>query len=218
MTAPPKMKILFLCTGNSCRSQMAEGWACKLKSDCIEPYSAGIETHGLNLSAVQVMAEAGVDISGQRSKHVDELFGVEFDYVVTVCGHANEHCPVFLGKARIVHVGLTIRPGWRPVPKPKRNDWLLTAVFGMRSRSLCWGCPSLYGSEPLPKEKSSMSKSKTCSSTTCSIITPAVAELIAIGRRSVPTASRVSSITTTRHANWAYPVRTWRRQRSWPTG
>jgi len=104
------MKILFLCTGNSCRSQLAEGWARKLKSDCIEPYSAGIETHGLNLSAVQVMAEAGVDISAQRSKHVDELRGVEFDYVVTVCGHAHEHCPVFLGKARIVHVGFDDPP------------------------------------------------------------------------------------------------------------
>ena len=69
------MKILFLCTGNSCRSQMAEGWARRLKGDPIEPYSAGIETHGLNPDAVRVMAEAGVDISGQRSKHIDELRG-----------------------------------------------------------------------------------------------------------------------------------------------
>ena len=75
----PKLKLLFLCTGNSCRSQMAEGWAHKLKTDCIEPYSAGIETHGLNPDAVQVMAEAGVDISGQRSKHLSEFQGVEFE-------------------------------------------------------------------------------------------------------------------------------------------
>jgi len=68
-----KYQILFLCTGNSCRSQMAEGWARHLKVDTIEPYSAGIETHGLNPNAVRVMKEAGVDISNQRSKHVDDL-------------------------------------------------------------------------------------------------------------------------------------------------
>ena len=72
------LKILFLCTGNSCRSQMAEGWARHLKGDRIEAYSAGIETHGLNPDAVRVMAEAGVDISGQRSKRVGEFDGVEF--------------------------------------------------------------------------------------------------------------------------------------------
>ena len=73
---------------------MAKGWAKKLKSDVIEPYSAGIETHGLNSNAVKVMAEAGVDISNHRSKHVDELKDLQFDYVVTVCGHASENCPV----------------------------------------------------------------------------------------------------------------------------
>lgn len=99
-----KLKILFLCTGNSCRSQMAEGWARELKSDCIEPYSAGIKMHGLNPNAVRVMAEAGVDISGQRSKHVDEFRGEEFDYVVTVCGRAQEHCPPFPGKAKRIHM------------------------------------------------------------------------------------------------------------------
>ena len=105
-----KMKILFLCTGNSCRSQMAEGWARTLQGEAIEAYSAGIEAHGLNPRAVRVMAEAGVDISRQRSKLVRELGDVEFDYVVTVCGHANEHCPLFPGKARIVHVGFDDPP------------------------------------------------------------------------------------------------------------
>lgn len=104
------LKILFLCTGNSCRSQMAEGWTRYLRGDRIEAYSAGIETHGLNPRAVQVMAEAGVDISGHRSKHVNELRGIEFDYVVTVCGHAHEHCPLFPGKARVVHVGFDDPP------------------------------------------------------------------------------------------------------------
>jgi len=104
------LKILFLCTGNSCRSQMAEGWARHLKSGVIEACSAGIETHGLNPLAVRVMAEAGVDISGQRSKHVNELRHVDFDYVVTVCGHANENCPVFLGKTKVIHVGFDDPP------------------------------------------------------------------------------------------------------------
>ncbi|MEI7879774.1 MAG: arsenate reductase ArsC [bacterium] len=104
------MKILFLCTGNSCRSQMAEGWARHLKRDVIEAYSAGIETHGLNPNAVKVMAEAGVDISGHRSKHVDELKDVEFDYVVTVCDNAHESCPLFLGKTKVVHVGFQDPP------------------------------------------------------------------------------------------------------------
>ena len=98
-----KLKVLFLCTGNSCRSQMAEGWCRYLKGDVIEPYSAGIETHGLNPNAVKVMAQAGVDISGHRSKHVDELKDVPFDYVVTVCDNARESCPLFPGRAKIVH-------------------------------------------------------------------------------------------------------------------
>ena len=89
---------------------MAEGWARYLKSDVIEAYSAGIETHGLNPNAVKVMAEAGVDISGHRSQHVDEFKGVEFDYVVTVCGHANESCPVFGGDAKVVHVAFDDPP------------------------------------------------------------------------------------------------------------
>jgi len=98
-----KLKVLFLCTGNSCRSQMAEGWAKALKSESISAWSAGIETHGLNPSAVQVMAEAGVDISGHRSELVHDLMTVGVDVVVTVCGHAHESCPVFPGQARVVH-------------------------------------------------------------------------------------------------------------------
>jgi arsenate reductase (thioredoxin) len=105
-----KIKVLFLCTGNSCRSQMAEGWARKLRGDTIEPYSAGIETHGLNPNAVQVMAEAGVDISGHYSKTLDDLKDLKFDYVVTVCGHAHETCPVFPGRAKVVHRGFDDPP------------------------------------------------------------------------------------------------------------
>ena len=83
---------------------MAEGWARHLRGDRVEPYSAGIETHGLDPRAVKVMAEAGVDISGHRCKHVDELAEVRFDGVVTVCSHANEQCPVFPGETRLLHV------------------------------------------------------------------------------------------------------------------
>jgi arsenate reductase (thioredoxin) len=104
------LRVLFLCTGNSCRSQMAEGWARHLKGTEIEAYSAGTESHGLNPDAVRVMAEAGVDISGQRSKRLDELGEADFDYVVTLCGDARENCPVFLGKAVTVHVGFDDPP------------------------------------------------------------------------------------------------------------
>jgi len=110
MQKTEKLKVLFLCTGNSCRSQMAEGWARHLKADEIEAYSAGIETHGLNPNAVKVMAEAGVDISGHHSQHLDELCDVDFDFVVTVCGHANESCPVFSGNTKVVHVGFDDPP------------------------------------------------------------------------------------------------------------
>jgi arsenate reductase len=89
---------------------MAEGWARALKPDLVEPYSAGIETHGLNPRAVQVMGEAGVDISGHQSKHVREILDVPFDFVITVCDHANEHCPVFPGSVRHVHVGFDDPP------------------------------------------------------------------------------------------------------------
>ena len=98
-----KLKVLFLCTGNSCRSQMAEGWARALRGGEIEAYSAGVETHGLNPLAARVMAEAGVDISGQRSKLVDGLRDAPFDLVVTVCDRAREACPVFPGRVRVIH-------------------------------------------------------------------------------------------------------------------
>ena len=102
MTEGRPIKILFLCTGNSCRSQMAEGWAKALKSETLEAHSAGVETHGMNRHAIQVMQEAGVDISGHHSKHVDELADIAFDFVVTVCDRARESCPVFPGNAKVV--------------------------------------------------------------------------------------------------------------------
>ena len=109
-TQPARLKILFLCTGNSCRSQMAEGWARELQSDTLEVWSAGVTTHGLNERAVLVMREAGVDISGHRSELVDDLLHIPFDFVITVCGHAHESCPVFPGTAKVIHQGFDDPP------------------------------------------------------------------------------------------------------------
>ena len=101
--AKDKIKVLFVCTGNSCRSQMAEGWARHLRADAIEAYSAGIRPIGVSSRAIKVMAEAGVDISSHRSKHVDEFVGIDLDYVITVCDNAKEQCPVFPGGVKHIH-------------------------------------------------------------------------------------------------------------------
>lgn len=106
----PKQKILFLCTGNSCRSQMAEAWARHLLPD-VEPYSAGIRPSVVDPLAIAVMRDVGIDMSGQRSKHLDELNGINFDLVVTVCSEADESCPVFPGKTKKIHRGFDDPPG-----------------------------------------------------------------------------------------------------------
>jgi len=103
-------KVLFLCTGNSCRSQMAEGFARHFHGNRAEFFSAGTQKHGLNQRALKVMSESGVDISKHFSKTVDELGDIKFDLVVTVCGHANENCPVFFGAPKIIHVGFDDPP------------------------------------------------------------------------------------------------------------
>lgn len=105
-----KIKLLFLCTGNSCRSQMAEGWTRHLKNERIDVWSAGIEIRGLNPHAVSIMAEAGVDISNHRSRHLDEIRTIPFDYVVTVCSHAHETCPWFPGGSKVIHMGFDDPP------------------------------------------------------------------------------------------------------------
>jgi arsenate reductase (thioredoxin) len=110
MMPKKRLEILFLCTGNSCRSQMAEGLARKLKGNFLEVYSAGIEAHGLNPRAVKVMGEIEIDITQQRSKKVEEVLNIPFDFVITVCGHAHETCPIFPGKAKILHVGFEDPP------------------------------------------------------------------------------------------------------------
>ena len=116
-----KMKILFLCTGNSCRSQMAEGWARHLKSDFIQPFSAGIESHGLNLNAVKVMKEEGVDITQQKSQRIEEVETIPFDVVITVCGHADENCPVFSCSTKVVHYGFDDPPKLAQTAKTEKE-------------------------------------------------------------------------------------------------
>lgn len=102
-----KKNILILCTGNSCRSQLAHGYLEKLAADKLNVYSAGIETHGLNPRAVKVIAEDGIDISHYTSNHIDEYKLVPFDFIITVCNHANENCPWFPSNAKRFHHNFT---------------------------------------------------------------------------------------------------------------
>ena len=97
------MNILVLCTGNSCRSQMAEAYLKKFVNKKAIIYSAGVETHGLNPGAVAIMKEDGIDITGHTSNNLEEYLDISFDYILTVCDHAKERCPIFPGKAERLH-------------------------------------------------------------------------------------------------------------------
>lgn len=110
MVIKERIKILFLCTGNSCRSQMAEAWTKTLKGDVIDAYSAGTEPKGVDLRAVEAMAEVNIDISSYRSKSTTELMDLEFDYVVTLCDDAQQACPFFPAKTRVLHNGFEDPP------------------------------------------------------------------------------------------------------------
>ena len=112
MNSKTKLKILFLCTGNSCRSQMAEGFARHLKHKDIEAYSAGIAPKGIDPMALKAMAEVGIDISAQKSKNIDEMRKqhIEFDYVITLCDNAQKTCPSFPVRTTVVHVGFDDPP------------------------------------------------------------------------------------------------------------
>jgi arsenate reductase len=118
-----KITLLFLCTANSCRSQMAEGFTRALRGESIEVYSAGIKPHGLDPNAVKVMKEAGVDISGHRSKDVREFFDrhMEFDFVITVCDHARESCPFYPAKTKIIHMAFDDPPRLAKTSKTKEE-------------------------------------------------------------------------------------------------
>lgn len=105
-----KEKILFLCTGNSCRSQMAEAWLRELKGDQYQAYSAGLEAHGINPNVVKVMSEVGIDVSHQQSTLLQDIQQQNFDYVITVCSHAHESCPIFPGNATVKHISFDDPP------------------------------------------------------------------------------------------------------------
>jgi arsenate reductase (thioredoxin) len=105
-----KLKVLFLCTGNSCRSQMAEAWTRHLKGDLLESYSAGVRPHAIDPRAIRVMAEVGIDIAQYQSKDVSALEHIRFDYVITVCDRAHESCPFFPAKTKVLHVGFDDPP------------------------------------------------------------------------------------------------------------
>ncbi len=104
------MKISFLCTGNSCRSQMAEGWTRLLKGDRFDAYSAGVQPIPIDPRTIKAMAEAGIDISEQKSKDVDVFGNMEFDYVITLCDNARESCPYFPAKTKLIHQGFADPP------------------------------------------------------------------------------------------------------------
>ncbi len=150
--AKEKIKILFLCTGNSCRSQMAEGWARRLKSDVIEAHSAGVWPARVSSRAIAAMAEAGVDISWHRSRHVSDFEGIDFDYVITLCGSAKEQCPVFGRKARLVHV-----PFEDPTLATGSSEQVMAAFRATRDliRAFVETLPeSLYSDARTPKRRS----------------------------------------------------------------
>ncbi len=117
-----KKKILFLCTGNSCRSQMAEAWTRHLRGDDYEACSAGIEPKGIDHMAVHAMAEAGIDISSQRSKSIDSLGMTEFDYVITLCDNTRESCPYFPAKTAVIHKGFDDPPALAKETKHNKNS------------------------------------------------------------------------------------------------
>jgi len=103
-------RVLFLCTGNSCRSQMADGIINHDFAGQVEAFSAGTEPHGLNPKAVEVMAEIGIDISGNSSDHISKYEEQDFDYVITLCGDANDKCPLFFGGVQRIHIGFEDPP------------------------------------------------------------------------------------------------------------
>ena len=119
---PDKRKILYLCTGNTCRRQMAEAWTRQLRGDLFEAYSAGAKPGDVDPRAVKAMAEAGVDISGQESKEIYALGDLEFDYVVTLCDNARESCPFFPAKTRLMHRGFNDPPKLAEGTKYERDE------------------------------------------------------------------------------------------------
>jgi arsenate reductase (thioredoxin) len=128
--------VLFLCTGNSCRSRIAEAWARHLKADVVEPYSAGTHPRGLDPFEVKAMAEVGLDIAAQPSKAIADIEPIPFDYVVTVCSDAHETCPVFPSRAKVVHAGFDDPPRLAADARSEAEALTTTGAFVTRSTPL----------------------------------------------------------------------------------
>ncbi|NLO72757.1 MAG: arsenate reductase ArsC [candidate division WS1 bacterium] len=141
------VRILFLCVHNSCRSQMAEGWAKKLKPRALETYSAGISPSGITPMTVQVMAEVGVDISGQRSKHVNELKGLAFDYAITLCDWESEACP-YLPGVEMIHHGFDDPPALAARTKTEEEALAIYRRVRDEIRDFVAGLPESLESMP----------------------------------------------------------------------
>jgi arsenate reductase (thioredoxin) len=148
---PERWRIVFVCTGNACRSQMAEGWARRLLPEKIEPMSAGVLPTRLDPRAVRVMAELGIDISSQRSKHLEELAGSSIDWVVTVCDAANAMCPILPADIRRIHVGFDDPPSLSL--KARSEEDALKHYRRVRDelREFVMGLPRLLG-ESIPAD------------------------------------------------------------------
>jgi len=145
-----RLKILFLCTHNSCRSQMAEGWMRHLHADRFEPYSAGIDPTRVDSYAVKVMAEAGVDISLNRAKSISEVQDIGFDYVVTVCNEAHEQCPYFPARIRTIHAGFDAPPA---LAREQDDEQAVLAIYRrVRDEIRCFveGLPQTLGTKGSP--------------------------------------------------------------------
>jgi len=148
MAETPRLKVLFLCTGNSCRSQMAEAWARALKADQIEPYSAGVSPHGLDPRAVAAMAEVGIDISHQKSKDISELGGLNFDWVITLCDNANQNCPFFPGPVKRMHAGFDDPPLLAAAAKNENEAMAPYRRVREEIKAFVQGLPQSLGQNP----------------------------------------------------------------------
>ncbi len=138
MTVQDTQKVLFLCTGNSCRSQMAEAWLRTLGGNRFEVFSAGLEPHGVNPYTITVMEEVNVPMGAHRSKHIDEFIGqVEFDYLITVCGNADERCPFFPGMGALLHWPFD-DPAAFVGPEPEKLDAFRTVRDQIKARIQSW--------------------------------------------------------------------------------
>ncbi len=151
--ARQRKRVLFLCTGNSCRSQMAEGWAKKILGDRVEVHSAGTAPSRVDPRAIKAMAEVGLDISDQRSKNVEELADLDFDYVITLCDQAQQSCPVFPARVRVLHRGFPDPPALALAARNEEEALAHYRHIRDEIRDFVEGLPGLLGEPPWEEGK-----------------------------------------------------------------